>query len=254
MGRQIIQAVKRMDGVRLCGGAVRPGSSDDGADLGRLAGLNALGLAAASDESAFAEADAVIDFSTPGAAVTALAALPPGCAFVTGTTGYDDSQRKDLNDASQKRPVLAAGNFSLGVTLLEALAGIAAGALDENWDIEIHEAHHRHKADAPSGTALMLGRAVSEARGLALAAAAIHERHCQIGPRAKGGIGFSVKRAGGIVGDHELTFTSDREEVGLSHRALDRAVFAEGAVAAAVWAAGRRPGLYTMRDVLELKL
>lgn len=254
MGRQVIRAVQRGEGVRLCGGAVRAGSSDEGADLGRLAGLNVLGLAATGNESAFANAGAVIDFSTPGAAIAALDALPPGCAFVTGTTGYDEGQARILNEASQKRPVLAAGNFSLGVTLLEALAGIAARALGQDWDVEIHEAHHRRKADAPSGTALMLGRAVAEARGVELDTAAIHDRQGRTGERPKGGIGFSVKRAGGIIGDHELTFTSEREEIALRHRALDRAIFADGAVAAAVWAAGRPPGLYTMQDVLELNL
>ncbi len=254
MGREVIRAVKHAEGVRLCSGAVRRGSSGEGLDLGRLAGVDAIGIAATGDESAFVNADAVIDFSRPDAAIAALDALPDGCAFITGTTGFDDGQTQALNEASQKRPVLSAGNFSLGVTLLEALAGIAAKALGEGWDVEIHEAHHRRKTDAPSGTALMLGRAVAEARGVALEDIALHDRHGQTGERPKAAIGFSVKRAGGIIGDHELTFTSEREELALSHRAFDRGIFADGAVAAAKWAAGRGPGLYSMRDVLELDL
>lgn len=254
MGREVIAAVKRARGVRLCGGAVRAGSADAGVDLGRLAGMNEIGLVAGSDESVFAKADAVIDFSVPDAALAAIAAVPASCAFITGTTGFDSGQIQELNEASQNRPVLAAGNFSIGVTLVEALVGIAARALDKDWDIEIHEAHHRRKTDSPSGTALMLGRAAAEARGAALEDVALHDRHGQTGERPKGAIGFSVKRAGGIIGEHELTLTSEREEVGLTHRAFDRGIFADGAVTAAKWAAGRSPGFYSMRDVLELDL
>ena len=253
MGREVIRAAHAMKNITLIGGSVRPGSESEGEDLGRIGGLDRLGIATVSDESAFTDAQAVIDFSTPDAAIKMLGVLPEGCAFITGTTGYDREQSKTMEAAAQDRPIVAAGNFSLGVNLLTALAETAAKALGEDWDIEISETHHRRKADAPSGTALMLGRAAARGRNASLDALAEYARYGQTGPRKEGKIGFQVSRAGGIVGEHEITFTSETERVLLGHTALDRSIFAEGALKAALWAAGQKPGLYDMQDVLGLK-
>lgn len=253
MGREVIAAAAASDEVALTGGSVRPGSDAEGADLGVLGGREALDIRAVKDESAFANADVVIDFSTPDAAIRILDFLPQGCAFITGTTGYDRAQRDILQDAGAGRAIVAADNFSAGVTLLSALVETAAKALDSEWDIEISETHHRRKADAPSGTALLLGRAAAAARGGNLDTLAEYARYGQTGKRKQGKIGFSVSRAGGVVGEHEITFISEKERVILGHSAFDRAIFAEGALRAALWAANQMPGLYDMRDVLGLK-
>jgi len=252
MGREVARAAAATDAVRLVGGADRPGAEAAGGDLGALAGGEPLGVAVMDGPDAFRDAQAVIDFSTPEAALAALAALPEDCVFVTGTTGFDATKDEALRRAAARRAIVAAGNFSLGVNLLSALVAIAARALGEDWDIEISETHHRRKADAPSGTALMLGRAAAHARGADLDGMTEYDRRGHTGPRSAGKIGFSVSRAGGVVGEHEVTFTSETERVRLGHDAFDRSIFAAGALRAALWAAGRPPGLYDMRDVLEL--
>lgn len=210
----------------------------------------------AARSAALDAASVVVDVSTPAAAAALARELAhrAGPALVVGTTGFSPEEEAVLADASQRIPLLRSGNFSLGVNLLLGLVRRAAAALGPEYDVEVAEAHHRRKVDAPSGTALMLGEAAAEGRGAALADLAVRARDGITGPRAPGSIGFSVVRGGGIVGEHSVMFAAEDEVVTLSHSALDRAVFARGAVEAAVWLAapGRAPGLYGMADVLDL--
>ncbi|MGV6819165.1 MAG: 4-hydroxy-tetrahydrodipicolinate reductase [Parvularcula sp.] len=196
-------------------------------------------------------ADVVIDFSTPEACVDVVAdCVARDLPLVTGTTGLSDAQQGLIRDAAEKIAIVQSGNFSLGINALLALAE-KASALFDGFDIEVSETHHRNKIDSPSGTALMLGEAAARGAGTALMERAVFSRHGQVGPRKDGEIGFSVRRGGGVVGDHEVAFLSDSEVVTLSHRAIDRSLFAEGALHAAAWVKGRPPGLYTMQDVLQ---
>jgi 4-hydroxy-tetrahydrodipicolinate reductase len=207
-------------------------------------------------DSALAAADVVIDFTT-AAASSALAerAAGKGPALVIGSTGFDEAQVAAIARAAGSAAVVRAGNFSLGVNLLMGLVAQAARALPaQDWDIEIFEAHHHRKVDAPSGTALMLGEAAAAARGVELASVARRARDGITGARGAGEIGFSVLRAGGIVGEHSVTFAAEEEILTLSHSARDRALFARGAIAAAKWVAGRPPGEYDMQDVLGLRV
>ena len=206
--------------------------------------------------TALAAADAVIDF-TAAAASTALAeacaARGGGPALIIGSTGFDEAELARLAVAAGRVPIVRAGNFSLGVNMLMGLVAQAARALPADYDIEVFEAHHRRKVDAPSGTALMLGEAAAAGRGVRLADVAKHGREGITGARPDGEIGFSVMRAGGIVGEHSVVFASDEEILTLSHSARDRGLFAKGALAAALWAAGKPPGAYDMQDVLGFK-
>jgi 4-hydroxy-tetrahydrodipicolinate reductase len=225
MGRAVIAAAQAVPGFEIVATAGRSGGG-------------------------FGDARAVIDFATPEGALAALAALPHGAAFVTGTTGLDARQQAAIEAAAQTRAVVQAGNFSVGVALLTGLVEIAAKRLDDLWDIEVYEAHHRRKADAPSGTALTLANAAARGRGVALDVSGGMDRR---GARKPGAIGFAVSRAGGVIGEHEVSFTSERERVSLAHSAFDRAIFAEGALYAARWAVSQKPGMYGMADVLDLK-
>ena len=205
-----------------------------------------------AQDQALAAADVVIDFTT-AAASTALAqacAARGKPALVIGSTGFDDGQLAALAAAAKQIPIVRAGNFSLGVNVLMGLVRQAARALPADYDIEVYEAHHRRKVDAPSGTALMLGEAAAEGRGVELADVARRTRDGITGERPQGEIGFSVVRAGGIVGEHSVIFGADEEILTLSHSARDRGLFAKGAVAAARWVGGRSPGAYDMQDVL----
>jgi len=216
---------------------------------------DAAGEGLASAEAAVFAADVVIDFSTPAAAA-ALADLAAqhGAALVVGTTGLGAGDLAALAAAARRVPIVRAGNFSLGINMLMGLVRRAAQALPADaWDIEIFEAHHRHKVDAPSGTALMLGEAAAAGRGVSLDAVARRARDGITGERPPGEIGFSVLRGGGIVGEHSVTFAAADEVLTLSHSGLDRTLFARGAVAAARWVAGQPPGEYDMQDVLGLK-
>lgn len=198
------------------------------------------------------EADVVVDFTAPDVCVDVVCdCLGKGLPLVTGTTGLNDQQQEVLREASGHIPVVQSGNFSLGVNLLMALVEKASGVLD-GFDIEVSEAHHRRKVDSPSGTALMLGEAAARGRHTALMERAVFSRYGQVGPRKDGEIGFSVIRGGGVVGDHDVSFLAESEVITLSHRALDRGLFAQGALAAAKWLKDQPPGLYTMRDVLAL--
>ena len=194
-----------------------------------------------------------IDFTLPAATESNLrACVESGTALVIGTTGLEDRQQKAIEKAAHEIPIVYARNMSVGVNVFMELVARAAGALGEDYDVEISEAHHRHKVDAPSGTALALGERIAAARGRKLADLAVYTREGRTGPRVPGTIGFAVVRGGNIVGEHTVRFIGSEEQVEFSHEAGDRRTFARGAVRAARWAAGQAPGLYTMADVLSL--
>jgi 4-hydroxy-tetrahydrodipicolinate reductase len=195
-----------------------------------------------------------IDFTVPQATLDNVnACVAAGCPLVLGTTGHDEAARAKIADAAQRIPLVMAPNMSLGVNLLLKLAELTAKSLDAEYDIEIFEAHHRHKKDSPSGTALGLGAAVAKGRGVALKEVAEYARHGVTEPRRKGAIGFSVFRGGDVIGDHTVTFAGIGERIELTHRASDRMAFARGALKAAQWLVSQPPGLYSMQDVLGLK-
>jgi len=254
MGRSIIpQLVERAD-LRLSGALAAPGDRAVGQDAGAVCGIAPLGVTI-TDEArrALAGAQVAIDFTLPAASLAhAKLCAERGIALVIGTTGHAPAQRAAIEELAARVPVVLAPNMSLGVNLLFKLAELAARALDEQYDIEIFEAHHRNKVDAPSGTALGLGQAAARGRGTTLEAVAEYARHGQTGIRARGKIGFSVVRGGDIVGDHRLIFAGPGEQVELAHHAQDRSGFARGALVAARWVAGRPPALYSMQDVLGL--
>jgi 4-hydroxy-tetrahydrodipicolinate reductase len=208
-----------------------------------------------SREEAMARAEVVIDFTTAAASaeLAKLAAAGGGPALVIGSTGFTAEQDRVVRAAAKRVPILRSGNFSLGVNLLMGLVARAAASLPADYDIEVFEAHHRRKIDAPSGTALMLGEAAAAGRGASLDKVAVRGRDGVTGARPEGAIGFSVMRGGGIVGEHSVVFAAEDEILTLSHSARDRDLFARGAVQAALWLKGRGPGLYDMQDVLGLK-
>jgi 4-hydroxy-tetrahydrodipicolinate reductase len=254
MGRMLVAEVAATAGCRLAGGVDAPTSQALGQDIGELAGIGKVGLSAGSDIAALlAAADVVIDFSTPTATVEH-AALAAGAKkpLVIGTTGLDDVQRAALRKASGAAPILWAPNMSLGVNWLLALVEQTAQRLGPDYDIEILEMHHRHKVDAPSGTALALGEAAAKGRGVALAEKSQRARDGITGARKAGDIGFAILRGGDNAGEHRVLFAADGESVELAHRATSRRVFARGAVAAAQFLAHQPAGLYGMKDVLGL--
>lgn len=252
MGKAIVAEVLKTPGATLAGGFERPGGPDIGKDIGVLAGLDAIGLEVedAADKG-LSRAGVLIDFTAPKvSASNAKAAAAKGVAHVIGTTGLSDEDEAAIAEAAKAIAIVKSGNMSVGVNVLTALVEQAAKALDESFDIEIFEAHHRAKVDAPSGTALMLGAAAARGRGLEL-----EDRKAaadRTGARKAGDIGFSVFRGGGVVGEHRVSFAGMQEVITLSHSAIDRGLFAKGAVAAARWAVNQPPGLYSMRDVLGL--
>lgn len=255
MGRALINAASQDARFRIVGGTERKDGQFLGADIGALAGIAPLFMAITDAADHAAEgAEVWLDFTTPEATLAALDALAatPARAAIIGTTGFTPAQEAALTAHADRIALVRSGNFSLGVNILAALVERAARTLGPEWDIEISETHHRRKVDAPSGTALLLGDAAALGRGKALSALRVSHRDGVTGPRPEGGIGFSVQRGGGIVGDHTVLFAAEHEVLELSHRALDRSVFADGALAAALWAAEKPPGLYTMRDVLGL--
>ncbi len=255
MGRMLAREVQETEGCVLAGGTEAPGSAALGADIGVLAGLDPAGVAVGDDPRALFEAcEAVLEFTTPEATVRhAALAAECGAIHVVGTTGLDDAQRAALAEAAGRTAIVWAPNMSLGVNLLLGVARMVARALDPDYDIEIVEMHHRHKVDAPSGTALALGRAAAEGRGVDLDAVAVRGRDGITGPRARGTIGFAALRGGDVIGDHTVIFAADGERIEIGHRASSRRIYARGAVRAALWARGRAPGLYGMDDVLGLK-
>jgi len=231
-----------------------PGSPALGKDVGTLLGLDPCGVVVTEDkQAAFRYADVVIDFTHADSVVEhAGTAYQFGRAYVLGSTGLGDKEMAALSVAAQKAPVLQAANMSLGVNLLMSLVEETAKRLGPEYDIEIFEAHHRHKVDAPSGTALALGEAAAKGRGVSLEAAMIPARFGQIGARPQGAIGLSVFRGGDVIGDHTVTFAGIGERLELSHKASDRGLFAKGAISAALWLAGQPAGRYRMKDVLGL--
>jgi len=254
MGRMLLAEIHGTSGCRVAGGIDANGSAAIGRDLGELAGIGPLGLAAGDDVAAlFATADVVVDFTAPEAtAAHAAAAARQGKPLVIGTTGLEARHEGVIADAAQKIAIVRAANMSLGVNLLLGLVRQVAARLGDDYDIEVLEMHHRHKVDAPSGTALALGRAAAHGRGIDLAARSQRVRDGITGPRTKGDIGFATLRGGDVAGEHSVIFAADGERVELTHRAGSRQIFARGAVRAASWCVGRKPGLYGMADVLGL--
>ena len=254
MGRTIIPLLYEAADLRLSGALAAQGDPGVGQDAGVLSGIASLAVSVSDDPAvALRGAQVAIDFTLPAASIRhASLCATQGCPLVIGTTGHDAAQRASLEAAAGRIPIVIAPNMSLGVNLLLKLAELAARALDEQYDIEIFEAHHRNKVDAPSGTALGLGRAAASGRGKTLDDLAEYARHGQTGVRERGRIGFSVVRGGDIVGEHRLIFAGPGEQVELAHKAQDRSGFARGALVAARWVVGRPPGLYSMLDVLGL--
>ena len=254
MGRAVLSAIFDDSDATLVGGFETPNSPEKGQDLGRLLGANELGLAVLGGfEKSLYGASALIDFTAPAATLAnAQRCAENGIAHIIGTTGFTPEQETALKTFADKTAIVKSGNMSLGVNLLSVLVEKAAAALGEAYDIEIFEMHHRHKVDAPSGTALLLGAAAAEGRGVDLHDATAPRREGVGDPRRSGDIGFSVARGGGVIGEHAVMFTSEDEMIELRHRAFDRTLFARGAVAAAKWASGQSPGFYGMRDVLGL--
>ena len=255
MGRTLIHAIAASKGLTLAGAVDAPDSAVIGRDAGELAGLGANGIKIAGDPAPLLQvADGLIEFTTP-AATLALAALTAaaGKVHIIGTTGHSAEEEAVIAKAASRAIIVKSGNMSLGVNLLAALVKRVAKALDEDYDIEIVEMHHNKKIDAPSGTALMLGRAAAEGRGVDLKARSVRGRDGVTGARRAGDIGFASLRGGTVVGEHTVIFAGPAERVELAHRAEDRMIFARGALHAALWARGQKPGLYTMGDVLALK-
>lgn len=257
MGAAVIRAIADREDVELGAAITAPNTAELGQDAGTLAGVGELGVALTSDINAgLNNCDVLIDFSVPRAAIDAALVLSGTghsgrCkAMVSGTTGFTTTEDDAFEAASGNVALLRAGNFSPGVTALSVLVELATEKLGPDWDIEISEMHHRHKVDAPSGTALLLGEAAAKGRGVSLPDTQVLSRVGVTGARNVGDIGFAVLRGGGVIGRHDVKLATEREMITLSHDAFDRSVFARGAVSAAVWTAQQKPGLYSMRDVL----
>ena len=254
MGRELVRAVHATEGATLAAAFERPGAAAVGQDAGLLAGLGTLGIVVGDDAlDVVAKVDAVLDCTVPAATVD-LAGLAANARIVhvIGTTGCTDADLAKIKAAARHATIVMAGNMSLGVNLMTALTRRIAAALDDDYDIEIVEMHHRMKVDAPSGTALMLGEAAAAGRGVALKDTAQRVRDGHTGPRKRGDIGFATLRGGSVVGEHTVIFAADGERIEITHRAADRSIFARGAVKAALWARGKGHGLYSMHDVLGL--
>lgn len=259
MGQMLIRAVQEAvhtgADLHLVGGSERAQSDLLGRDLGELVGLGALGVVISDDLPAlFRACDVVIDFTAPQATVAhARLAVQENTALVIGTTGMTDSDLAIVRDAAQSVPIVFARNMSLGVNLLLSLVRQVSAALDDDYDIEIIEMHHRHKVDAPSGTALALGEAAAGGRGVHLGTVADRGRDGITGERRRGAIGFAALRGGDVVGDHTVVFAAEGERIELTHKAGRRELFSRGAVKAACWLHGQAPGFYDMQDVLGLR-
>lgn len=254
MGRMLVEAAKEHPEIHLTGATERPGHDWIGRDLGECLGGAPLGLVVEDDPlEAFARSRAVFDFTSPAASVAhAALAAQARCVHVIGTTGFEDDHLAKLEAAARHSVQIRAGNFSLGVNLLCVMTEKVAKALGPGWDVEIVEMHHRHKVDAPSGTALMLGEAAAKGHGSDLAEVMDSGRHGQTGARKDGAIGFAALRGGDVVGEHEVIFANAGERVILKHIATDRMIFSRGAMTAGVWGQEKKPGQYQMTDVLGL--
>jgi len=253
MGRMLVRAVTESEGAELVGATERPGSGFVGSDVGKAAGIGALGVTLVDDIYSLPQADVLIDFTAPDASVNhAEFVAKHGMRMVVGTTGHAAQQLQDLREILSKRPTVLAANYSVGVNLALQLIRQAARVLGSEYDAEIYEAHHKHKVDAPSGTALAMGRTLAWGRGVDFDEVAVFTREGITGERATGSIGFSVMRAGNIVGEHKAMFVSDDERIEIRHIATDRMVFAKGAVRAAHWLMDQGAGWYGMEHVLGL--
>ena len=254
MGQMLIRTIAASDKARLVGAIERDGHDWLGRDVGEMMNIGALGVTVDSDPlESFARAHAVIDFTAPMATLNfAKYAAQARVVHVIGTTGMSADQIDALEPASRHAVIVRAGNMSLGVNLLTQLTRKVAQALDDDFDIEVIEAHHNQKVDAPSGTALMLGEAAAEGRGVTLADVADRGRDGITGARTRGHIGFTAIRGGDIVGEHDVLFAAPGERIVLRHIASDRSVFARGAIKAALWGQDKAPGQYDMIDVLGL--
>lgn len=255
MGRALVAAVQTQEAVKLAAATEYPQSSALGADAGELAGIGKLGvMISPSLADVINDVDVVIDFSTPAATVAhAQLCQQNGVAIVIGTTGFSDADQQALNATAQQVPLVCSGNYSVGVNVTLKLLALAAKTFGDTVDIDVLEAHHRHKVDAPSGTALMMGQAVADALGRDLKEDAVYAREGHTGPRDRRSIGFQTLRGGDTVGDHTVFFFGEGERVEVRHVATNRANFANGAVRAAAWAVSRPAGRYDMQDVLGLK-
>ena len=245
MGRELCRAALETEGIELTGGTVEPGAPELGADLGGLCGVGMAGVTATEDPPE--KAGVLVEFTTPEATVEHLSYGRP---HVIGTTGLSGEQRASVEEAARSAPIVLAPNMSVGVNLLRDVVRELSAKLGADYDLEVVEAHHRNKKDAPSGTALFLARAAAEGRGRDLDEVAVYGRE-GLAPREEGEIGVHALRGGAVVGEHRLIFYSGGEEVEVVHRALSRRTFADGALRAARFAAGAEPGLYSMRDVLN---
>ncbi|WP_312471409.1 MULTISPECIES: 4-hydroxy-tetrahydrodipicolinate reductase [Brucella] len=255
MGQALIRAIHAIDGARLTGAIARPGSPFLGKDAGEVAGVGNLGVAITDDPlPVFAKAQGVLDFTAPATTLNyAGLAAQARIAHIIGTTGLSVEDEEKIRAAARHATIVKSGNMSLGVNLLSGLIKKAAQALGpEDFDIEILEMHHKHKVDAPSGTALLLGEAAAQGRAINLAEKSVRVRDGHTGPREQGTIGFATLRGGSVIGDHEVILAGEGERITLAHHAQDRTIFARGAVKAALWAHGKKPGLYSMLDVLGL--
>jgi 4-hydroxy-tetrahydrodipicolinate reductase len=254
MGRTLTRVISETPGAILTGALEAPGSELLGKDAGVLAGLPSNGIALSADLwSMSADADGILDFTVPAATIANVAiAAERGIVHVIGTTGLSPSDDAVIRSVTNRAIVVKSGNMSLGVNLLAALVKRVAQSLDQSFDIEILELHHKSKIDAPSGTALMLGEAAAAGRKIALEQHSARGRDGLTGARRAGDIGFASLRGGTIAGDHSVIFAGPSERITLSHHAEDRALFAQGALKAALWAQGKKPGMYSMADVLGL--
>ena len=255
MGRALTRVIAETPGAVLAGALEAPGSELLGKDAGVLAGLPANDVKLSADLWALsANADGILDFTVPGATIANVAiAAERGLVHVIGTTGLSGSDEAVIRSVTSRAIVVKSGNMSLGVNLLAALVRRVAQSLDDSFDIEVLEMHHKAKIDAPSGTALMLGEAAAEGRKIALAQHSARGRDGLTGSRRSGDIGFASLRGGTVTGEHSVIFAGPMERIELTHRAEDRTMFAQGAVKAALWARHQKPGFYSMVDVLGLK-
>ncbi|NQY27341.1 MAG: 4-hydroxy-tetrahydrodipicolinate reductase [Piscirickettsiaceae bacterium] len=255
MGRCLIQAVEQTEGLELSAAIDRAGSSLIGVDAGELAGVGKLGVAITTDiDVATANSDVIIDFTLPEVAIALLPYCTKNqCRLVIGTTGFSDEQKAEIEQASQQVSMVLAPNMSVGVNLTLKLLDIAARVLGDDVDIEIMESHHRHKVDAPSGTALRMGEVVADALGRDLKECAVYGREGRTGERDRKTIGFATVRAGDIVGEHTVMFAGEGERVEITHKASSRMTFALGAMRASSWLMTHQSGLFDMQDVLNLR-
>jgi 4-hydroxy-tetrahydrodipicolinate reductase len=255
MGKTLIQAVTAAEGMQLTAATELPDSTLVGVDAGELSGVGKLGVLISHSLTKVVDAfDVVIDFTSPAATMVHLdVCRQHGKSMVIGTTGLDEAQKSKIDEAAKDIAVVFAPNMSVGVNLCFRLLQLAAQVMGDDADIEIIEAHHRHKVDAPSGTALGMGEVVAAALGRDLKDVAVYGREGQTGPRERQTIGFETIRAGDVVGEHTVWFATEGERVEIAHKASNRMTFAKGAVRAAAWIAGRDKGRFDMQDVLGLR-